>query len=66
MLTELVSGPDKISMLYKLYKSPKGWQVYDLELEGVSLVTTYRSQFNEILQSGTIDDLFANLEKEGK
>ncbi|MFQ5597909.1 MAG: phospholipid-binding protein MlaC [Nitrospiria bacterium] len=66
MLTELVSGPDKFAMHYKLYKAKTGWQVYDLELEGVSLITTYRSQFNEILQGGTIDDLFAKLEKPDK
>jgi len=64
MLTELVSGHDKITMLYKLYKSKTlGWRVYDLELEGVSLITTYRSQFNEVLQNGTLSDLFAKLEK---
>ncbi|MBN4054341.1 ABC transporter substrate-binding protein [Nitrospira defluvii] len=64
MLTELVSGTDKFSMHYKLYKTKRGWQVYDVALEGVSLITTYRSQFNEILQGGTIDDLFAKLEKQ--
>jgi len=64
MLTELVSGTDKISMQYKLYKAKKGWRVYDMELEGVSLITTYRSQFKEVLHGGTIDDLFAKLEKQ--
>jgi len=64
MMTELVSGDNKITMLYKLYKSKKkGWQVYDLELEGVSLITTYRSQFNEVLATGTMNDLFAKLER---
>lgn len=68
MLTELVSEKNKITMLYKLYKSKSdGWRVYDLELEGVSLITTYRSQFNEVLQNGSIHDLFAKLQKlEGK
>ncbi len=64
MLTELVSKDNKITMLYKLYKSKKeGWRVYDVELEGVSLITTYRSQFNEVLQTGTMKDLFAKLER---
>ncbi len=64
MMTELVSGDNKITMLYKLYKLKKaGWRVYDLELEGVSLITTYRSQFNEVLQNGTMNDLFAKLER---
>ncbi len=64
MMTALVSGDNKITMLYKLYKSKNaGWQVYDLELEGVSLITTYRSQFNEVLQTGTMKDLFSKLER---
>ncbi len=67
MMTELVSGGEKITMLYKLYKSKKsGWRVYDLELEGVSMITTYRSQFNEVLASGTMTDLFAKLERPEK
>lgn len=64
LMTELVSGDNKITILYKLYKSKKaGWRVYDLELEGVSLIMTYRSQFNEVLAAGSMTDLFAKLER---
>lgn len=63
VLTKLISGTKKIDMLYKLYKSKKrGWLIYDVEIQGVSLITTYRSQFNEVLRTGTIDDLFMKLE----
>jgi len=37
--------------------------VYDLEIQGVSLIRSYRSQFGEILQSGTIDDLLLKMAK---
>jgi len=64
VLTSIISGTNEINMLYKFYKSKKrGWLVYDIEIQGVSLITTYRSQFNEILRTGTIDDLFIKLEK---
>lgn len=64
MMTELVSGDNRITMRYKLYKSKKsGWRVYDIELEGVSIITTYRSQFYEVLNKGTINDLFSKLEQ---
>ncbi len=64
MLTELVSGDNHISMRYKLYKSKEsGWRVYDIELEGVSIITTYRSQFYEVLDKGTINDLLNKLEQ---
>jgi phospholipid transport system substrate-binding protein len=61
--TQMISKDKKISMLYKLYKSKDGWKIYDTEIQGVSILKTYRSQFDEILQSGTIDDLLNKLEK---
>jgi phospholipid transport system substrate-binding protein len=61
--TQLVSKERKTSILYKLYKSDEAWKVYDLEIQGVSIIRSYRSQFNEILQKGTIDDLLKKLEQ---
>lgn len=61
--TYLVSKGKKISILYKLYNSSSGWKIYDLEIQGVSIVRSYRSQFHEILKSGTFDDLLAKLGK---
>ncbi|MCK4488014.1 MAG: ABC transporter substrate-binding protein [Desulfobacterales bacterium] len=61
--TDLISKDNKISMLYKLYKSKHNWKIYDIEIEGVSLITIYRSQFNQVLSSGTIDDLLEKLEE---
>lgn len=60
--TEVISKDTKISMLYKFYESQNGWKVYDIEVEGVSLIVTYRSQFDQILRNGTIDDLLIKLE----
>lgn len=63
MPTEVVSNNNKFSMLYKFYKSKNGWKIYDIEVEGVSLIVTYRSQFDHVLRKGTIDDLLIKLEK---
>lgn len=59
----VISKGDRISVLYKFWKSPRGWRIYDVEVEGVSIVRTYRSQFLDILRKGTIDDLFRELER---
>ena len=59
--TSVVSKNNKIAMMYKLYKSSDGWKIYDIEIEGVSLISTYRSQFYDILNKGTIDDLLSKL-----
>lgn len=64
--TELISKDNKIDMLYKLYKSKRSWQIYDIEIQGVSIISTYRSQFAEVMSTGTIDDLLLKLEKQGK
>jgi phospholipid transport system substrate-binding protein len=59
---ELISENNKYSMLYKFYKSKQGWKIYDIEVQGVSLIRTYRSQFDSVLSKGTIDDLILKLE----
>ena len=63
MPTLLISKGKKISMLYKLYSSSNSWKIYDVEIEGVSIIRSYRSQFNEILQKGTFDDLLQKMER---
>ena len=50
------------SINFKLWKSKKGWKIYDVEIEGVSIIRTYRSQFHGVLSKGTVKDLFEKLE----
>jgi len=61
--TYLTSKDKKISILYKLYESQNDWKIYDVEIQGVSIIRSYRSQFVPILQNGTIEDLMQKLEK---
>lgn len=61
--TVLISKDRKTTILYKLYKPNGGWKVYDLEIQGVSIIRSYKSQFDQILQKGTIDDLLKKMEK---
>ena len=66
VLTRLVSKDDKKDMVYKFYKSrKKGWKVYDVVILGVSVVQTYRSQFNGLMKKGSIDDLLTTLRTTG-
>ena len=60
--TEMISKNNTISMLYKFYESTS-WLIYDLEIQGVSIISTYRSQFDQVLSKGTIDELLSKLEK---
>jgi phospholipid transport system substrate-binding protein len=61
--TEIISNNSRISMIYKMFQSNNDWKIYDIEIEGVSIISTYRSQFDQILSKGTIDELMKRLEK---
>ncbi len=60
---ELISRNGKMDVLYKFRRADKCWKIYDVEIQGVSILLTYRSQFNDILSHGTVQDLFSRLEK---
>ena len=61
VLTLLLSKGDTYEMLYKLYKSKEGWKIYDVEILGVSVIQTYRSQLQSALKNRSIEDLLAQL-----
>ena len=61
--SELRYKDKKVAILYKLRKVEKRWKIYDVEIQGVSILLTYRSQFNEILRRDTVEDLLSRLEK---
>ena len=61
--TYLFSKDEKTSILYKLYKHRNEWKIYDIEIEGVSIIRSYRAQFYHILKTETVDDLLVKLEK---
>jgi phospholipid transport system substrate-binding protein len=46
---------------YRLYKVGERWLVYDVSVEGVSLVANYRAQFNKILQTSSTQGLVERL-----
>jgi phospholipid transport system substrate-binding protein len=48
---------------YRLMKQDGAWWVYDVYIEGVSLVSNYRSQFNDILIKSSFDDLIKRLKE---
>lgn len=65
--TEILQpGGQPVAVDYALEKTAENWKVYDIVIEGVSLVTNYRSQFsNEIKQSG-MDGLIEKLAQKNK
>jgi len=50
-----------VSVSYRLKKEIDRWLVYDISIEGVSLVNNYRTQFNSILVRSSFKDLMTKL-----
>lgn len=49
--TRIFSKGTEIHIDYKMIKKPNGWKIYDVIIEGVSLVNNYRNQFHRIVTS---------------
>lgn len=60
-----VVAPDKpaIPIDYRIIKKETGWSIYDITLEGVSLVNNYRTQFNSIIRNNSYEELVNRLRK---
>jgi phospholipid transport system substrate-binding protein len=52
---------DEFTLDYRLMKRGGKWMVYDVVIEGVSMVSNYRSQFNKIIQSKGYGELLKKL-----
>ena len=59
--TEVANGGDSISINYRLHLNDDGWKVYDVTVNGVSLVTTYRSTFSRLVRNDGMDGLIDRL-----
>jgi len=55
------SGGPPVTIDYSMEKTDRGWKVYDVAIEGVSLVQNYRSTFASEVQKGGIDGLIRSL-----
>jgi phospholipid transport system substrate-binding protein len=53
----------EIPVMYKLRTKDKRWWVYDIVIEGVSLVNNYRTQFNDIMAKSSFEGLLKKLKE---
>lgn len=56
-----VSKGEKIRIDSKFYKKKGDWMIYDMEIQGVSIVRSYSSQYTEVLKTKTPDELIAKM-----
>jgi phospholipid transport system substrate-binding protein len=55
-----------VSVDYRMEKTDTGWKVYDVKIEGISLVENYRNTFNSEVQRSGIDGLIKSLADKNK
>jgi len=60
----LQPGRQPVEVNYRMFLSKGQWKVYDIMIDGVSLVTNYRTSFNEEIQKkGSLSDVIDDLAK---
>ena len=56
----------QIPVEYRLHKTNENWTAYDVFIENVSLIGTYRSQFDRIIKTESFGDLLRRLREKGQ
>ena len=59
----LSQGKQPVAIAYSMKQTPEGWKIYDINVEGVSLVLTYRGEFEQITRASGIDGLIKRLQE---
>ena len=59
----LSEGRPPVPVEYSMKKTPAGWMIYDISVEGVSLVLTYRAEFENITRTSGVDGLIKRLQQ---
>jgi phospholipid transport system substrate-binding protein len=58
----LSDGRPPVPVEYAMKKTAEGWKIYDISVEGVSLVLTYRAEFENITRSSGIEGLIKRMQ----
>lgn len=64
--SEVLGRGDPIQLDYRMEKTATGWKIYDLNVLGVWLVETYRTQFAQEISTKGVDGLIASLAQRNK
>jgi phospholipid transport system substrate-binding protein len=56
-----LSNGSEMPLEYRMHTADARWQVYDLSIDGISLVSNYRSQFNKVIRTDSYETLVTRL-----
>lgn len=60
-VVHLPSVADPLNVQYMLRKGPEGWKLYDIVVDNVSTMASYRDQFNSAMNNGGFEQVVAQL-----
>lgn len=61
--TKIVTKVSEIPIDYRMIMTKEGWKIYDVNIEGVSLVRNYRTQFQRILMKKSPQELIERVKR---
>jgi phospholipid transport system substrate-binding protein len=61
--TQMIGRPQPVAIDYSLINSAGGWKVYDVTVEGISLIAAYRDEFGSLVSSSGVSGLIDVLKK---
>lgn len=61
--TQMIGRPQPVAIDYSLINGPSGWKVYDVTVEGISLVAAYRDEFAGLVSQSGVSGLIEALKK---
>ena len=64
--TKLLSRKGEIPINYRLFSKSGEWQVYDIVVDGISMVSNYRAQFTKIIRASSYEDLVQKLQNKSE
>lgn len=59
--TRIATKGQEVPVDYRLIRRGDRWRVYDVAVEGISLVANYRTQFNEVIRASSYQELVRKL-----
>lgn len=61
--TQMIGRPQPVAIDYSLINGAAGWRVYDVTVEGISLIAAYRDEFGTLVSSSGVSGLIDALKK---
>ena len=64
--SDVKNGTERMTIDYDMVKTPAGWLVYDVKIDGVSLVTAYRESFGAKVRADGVEGLIRALAEKNR